>query len=97
MIDQDGKIKLLNASTKGFDGKNHPKEDGSFPLDSRQGFTLHGALQIMIVGTEKVKQFGASNRGYEETDISFPFDLRQGNMLHRAFQIMKAHEEKEKK
>ena len=96
MIDQDEKIKLLNALTKGCEGMNHPQEDGSCPLDLRQGNTLHGALQIMIIGNEKVKQLDASNKGFVETNNSFPFDLRQGKMLHRALQIMNGEVDKEK-
>lgn len=90
MIDEDGKIKLLNASTKGFDGENHLQVDGSLPLDFEHGFTSHGALQIMIVHHEKAKQLDASTKEFEESNrlqahSSFPFDLGDGNTLHRHY------------
>lgn len=99
MIDQDEKVKLLNASTKGFDGKNHPEEDGSFPLDSRQGFTLHGALRVMIAHNEKIKTHGVSTNGIDKENCmpvnsSYPLDLMHGDTLRTACQIMIERDEK---
>jgi hypothetical protein len=88
MIDEEAQIKLLKASTKGFDGKNHLQSRMVlFHRILRHGFTSHGALQIMIVHHEKAKQFDASTKEFEESNrlqaySSFPFDLGDGNTLH---------------